>query len=437
VCSYSPDKEQAASDDSSLEELERQICELAAHIAAATCRWLELLVEFDDRGGWAEWGIKSCAHWLSWRCSLGLRAAREHMRVAHRLKELPLVRAAFSRGELSYCKVRALTRVATAATEASLLEIARHATGAQLEKLIRGYAGALSATLGAAERAIEGRYLRWNWEDDGSLRLEARLPADDGAIVLNGLRAAEEQRPEDMMSTEPMLASPAGAARADALVALARSAVDGSKAGRAGAGVCELVVHVDAGTLASDEVAERCHVEDGAALAPETARRLGCDAGVVRILERDGRPLTVGRRTRTIPPALRRALRSRDAGCRFPGCTHERFLHAHHIRHWARGGPTTLENLVQLCSYHHRLVHEGGFRVESADRGAVRFRRPDGRVVAPAPECRRARGPALGEQHRARGIEVDQNTCRPLSAGDRLDYGLAVEVLTARALAGG
>ena len=252
MCSYEQSGDHLSAGASTLEDLEREICELAAHIAAATCRWLELLAEFDDRGGWAEWGIKSCAHWLSWRCSLGLRAAREHVRVAHRLKELPVVKEAFSRGELSYCKVRALTRVATAATEVGLVEIARHATGAQLEKLIRGYAGALSATLGAAERAIEGRYLRWNWEDDGSLRLEARLPADAGAIVLNGLRAAEEQRPEDMMSTEPMLASPAGAARADALVALARSAVDGSRSGRAGAGGCELVVHVDAGTLASD-----------------------------------------------------------------------------------------------------------------------------------------------------------------------------------------
>ena len=236
MCSYAQRKDQPAEVASSLEELEREICELAAHIAAATCRWLELLAEFDDRGGWAEWGIRSCAHWLSWRCSLGLRAAREHVRVAHQLKELPLVREAFSRGELSYCKVRALTRAATPATEAGLLEIARHATGAQLEKLMRCYAGALSATLGAAQRAQERRYLRWNWEDDGSLRLEARLPADDGAVVLNGLRAAEEQRPEDMMSTEPMLASPAGAARADALVALARSAVEGTKSGRAGAG---------------------------------------------------------------------------------------------------------------------------------------------------------------------------------------------------------
>jgi hypothetical protein len=347
-----------------------------------------------------------------------------------------MVREAFSRGELSYCKVRALTRVATPATEAGLLEIARHATGAQLEKLVRGYAGALSATLGAAQRAIEGRYLRWNWEDDGSLRLEARLPADDGAVVLNALRAAEAERSDGEMPEEPMLASPAGARRADALVELAKLS-SAAGAGSGGANGCELTVHVDAETLAADEVKERCHLADGPTLSPETVRRLGCDAGVVRIIERDGRPLTVSRRTRTIPPALRRALRSRDAGCRFPGCTHERFLHAHHIRHWAKGGPTTLENLVQLCSYHHRLVHEGGFRVESSGRGAVRFRRPDGRVVAPAPECRSVRGPALGEQHRARGIEVDQNTCRPLSAGDRLDYGLAVEVLTARALAGG
>lgn len=422
---------------SSLEDLEREICELAAHIAAATCRWLELLAEFDDRRGWAEWGITSCAHWLSWRCSLGLRAAREHVRVAHRLQELPLVTQAFSRGELSYCKVRALTRAATPATEEGLLEIARHATGAQLEKLIRGYASALSATLGAAQRAVEQRYLRWSWDQDGSLRLEARLPADDGAAVLNALRAAEAERSDAEMSEEPMLASPAGARRADALVALANVSLDAVAAGSGRGHGCELVVHVDAETLAAEEVKERCHLDDGPALAPETVRRLGCDAGVVRIVERDSRPLTVGRRTRAIPPALRRALRSRDDACRFPGCNHRRFMHAHHIRHWARGGPTTLENLVQLCSYHHRLVHEGGFQVESLGGGSVRFRRPDGRVVAPALHCGRVRGPGLGEQNRARGVAVDATTCRPLSAGDRLDYGLAVEVLTARALAGG
>jgi hypothetical protein len=416
-------------DEQPLESLEREICELAAHIAVATCRWLELVAEFDDRLGWAEWGVKTCAHWLSWRCSLGLEAARERVRVAHRLQVLPLVHGAFARGELSYCKVRALTRVATAATEAGLLEIARHATGAQLEKLVRGYAGALSASLGAAQQTLDRRYLRWSWNDDGSLRLEGRLPAADGALVLEALAAVEAASAEG----DDYVESPAGARRADALVGMARSVLAGAPAGGGGSEHCELVVHVDARTLESDEVVERSHLEDGPALAPETVRRLGCDAALVRIVEQDGRPLTVGRRTRTIPPALRRALRSRDDGCRFPGCTHERFLHAHHIQHWARGGPTTLENLIQLCSHHHRLVHEGGFQVESVGRGGVRFRRPDGRAVSPAPGCGPVLGGSLVEQHRARGVIVNANTCRPLSAGDRLDYDLAVDVLMHRA----
>ena len=428
MCSHAPSTEGTEAPRASLAELEREICELAAHIAAATCRWLELVAEFDDRGGWAEWGVKSCAHWLSWRCSVGLVTAREHVRVGHRLRELPLIRGAFSRGELSYCKVRALSRVATAETEPGLLEIARHATGAQLEKLVRCYSGAISATLAAAQHAHEQRYLRWSWNDDGSLRIEGRLPAEDGAVVVNAVRALEAAPGEG----DDYVPSPAGACRADALVAMARGAMAQAALAGGGSDPCELVVHVDARTLESDKVVERCHVVDGPTLAAETARRLGCDAAVVRIVERDGRPLTVGRRTRTIPPALRRALRSRDHGCRFPGCTHERFLHAHHIRHWAKGGPTSLENLVQLCSYHHRLVHEGGFRVESAGRGVVRFRRPDGRVVAPAARCGPVRGPALAERQRVRGVAVDQNTCRPLSAGDRLDYGLAVEVLMQR-----
>lgn len=132
----------------------------------------------------------------------------------------------------------------------------------------------------------------------------------------------------------------------------------------------QLVVHVDAETLAQDRIVERSEIEEGPALAPETVCLLGCDAMLERIVERDGKPLSLGRRRRTIPPALRRALRARDYCCHFPGCTHSRFLHAHHIHHWARGGPTNLDNLVQLCSYHHRLVHEGGYHIEHA--GALR-----------------------------------------------------------------
>jgi len=164
-----------------LEDLEQAICELAAHLASATCRWLLLVAEFDERLGWAEWGVHSCAQWLSWRCSIGLCAAREHVRVARRLTELPLVREVFAAGQISYCKARAITRIATAETEGYLVDLARHATGAQMEKLVRGYRGALAATLGTTRRAHELRHLTWSWDDDGSLCFRGRLPADEGA----------------------------------------------------------------------------------------------------------------------------------------------------------------------------------------------------------------------------------------------------------------
>src|SRR5258708_23361119 len=122
-----------------LEELERELCGPAAHLAGATCRWLMLVAEFDERRGWAEWGVNSCAHWLSWRCSIGLGTARDQVRVARRLQELPRVHAAFATGELSYSKVRAIARVATPEIEEQLVELGLHASGAQLEKLVRGY----------------------------------------------------------------------------------------------------------------------------------------------------------------------------------------------------------------------------------------------------------------------------------------------------------
>ncbi|HEY5189013.1 MAG TPA: DUF222 domain-containing protein [Solirubrobacteraceae bacterium] len=409
----------------SLEELEREICAAAADIAAATCRWLLLVAEFDERRGWAEWGVRSCAHWLSWRCSIGLVAGREHVRVARRLGELPLIREAFGAGELSYSKVRAVTRVAAAETEESLLELARHATGAQLDKLVRGYSTCLAATTAGAQVAYERRYLSLSWEEDGSLRIAGRLPAEEGALLQAALEAAQ---PAAVATQEPGLSASIGERRADAMATVARSALAGAQP-RRGGDPCEIVVHVDADTLAGGDGA--AHLDDGPAIAPETARRLGCDAALVRVIERDGQPLSVGRRTRTIPPALRRALRSRDGGCRFPGCTHRRFLHAHHIHHWARGGETRLDNLVQLCSHHHRLVHEGGFSVGRGPGGSLAFRRRDGVAIPMAGRCeaRVRRGPVSDRR-------VDAETCRPWSAGDPLDYGMAVEWLLSRARAG-
>jgi len=181
-------------------------------------------------------------------------------------------------------------------------------------------------------------------------------------------------------------------------------------------------VHVAAETL-RDRTAGRCEIEHGPSIAAETARRLACDASVVALIENDdGEPLSVGRKTRTISAPLRRALNARDKGCRFPGCANTRYIDAHHVEHWANGGETKPSNLVSLCRFHHRAVHEGGIRIEKLDDGALRFVKPSGVAVdSVAPGCTQPLGdwkqlPAATE-------------ALALYRGDRMDLGLAIDVL--------
>jgi hypothetical protein len=357
----------------SLDELEQELATLASHLFAGTCRWLELVAEIDRRGSWADSGCGSCAEWLAWRCALLPRAAREHVRVARRLSELPLIHAAFARGELSYAKVRALTRVAEADSEEELLELARVLTAAQLGRALRAFRRVSSEE---ARELHEGEFVSVWWEDDGSLSIHGRLSPEDGALVVRALDAARigltRQADEaGRGSAEPRRM----ASRAEALVAIADASLAGY-APRSGGERHHVVVHADAQALAGDD-AGACAVEDGPAIAAETARRLACDASVVRVSERKGKPVRVGRRTRTINRALRRALTARDRGCRFPGCDNRLFVDAHHVRHWARGGETGLDNLVLLCRRHHRLVHEGGYGVDER----LRFYDPWGRRI--------------------------------------------------------
>ena len=340
------------------DELADAVCEQAAHLHAATCRFLALVAEFDRREGWAEWGCCSCAQWLSWRCGVGPRAGREQVRVARALAELPMVQAAFGRGELSYSKVRALCRMATPATEAGLVATALHATASQLEAVAGHYRRAQA--LQDEKEVFERRYLHWGWADDGSLELRCRLPAADGAIVLAAIEALTAPAAKPAPGEAGVAASidPIDHRRADALVALAQ-----------GAGVtAELVVHVEDDVLAGTQADGRCHTEAGQPVGTEAARRMACD-GSVRHLVDDGfgKTLDVGRRTRAVSAALRRALRARDGGCVFPGCGETRWVDAHHVRHWAEGGATALENLVELCGRHHRLLHEGGYRLQRLD----------------------------------------------------------------------
>lgn len=471
-----------------LQRLEHEIGELAAHIAATTCRWLLLVGEFDRREGWLAWGAKSAADWLSWRCGVAPRAAREQVRVGQRLAELPLVRAAFGRGEISYSKARAISRVASTETEHDLLDLARHATAAQLERLVRAYRGVVSAQVEQANLAHTQRYLSWEWDDDGSLLVRGRLPAEDGALVIGALWAARDQLresgpadgdrgdgwdcngdrgggeggggdrreggerdaacerdgedgTEDRGFAEP-LGAPAeqfkrrsghpNPSNADALTAMAETLLANGASQRGAGERYQVIVHTDATALADDAQDGCCRLDDGPALPPETTRRLACDASLVAITERDGRPLSVGRKTRAVPASMRRALRSRDHGCRFPGCSQRRFVDAHHIHHWARGGQTKLSNLLLLCGHHHRLVHEGGYSVEALSSGDTRFRRPDGQAI-PAVPRNRAGGPdELPRRHRRDGPEPTLDACVAHSAGDHFDYGRAVEGLLQR-----
>jgi hypothetical protein len=400
-----------------LSEVEREICELAAHIAAATCRWLTLAAEFDRRRGHELFGFASCASWLAWRCSLTPRAAREQLRVARALRELPRIRAAFARGSLSYSKVRALTRVAEPEMEGELLELAEDATAAQLERLLRGYRGAIAAD--AAEQTLSRRHLTTRWEDDGTLTIRGNLPPDEAALFLRGLERARQEVWKD--AAEPP-------DRADALVALAESAVANGIESASGGDRNQIVVHVDVGELVSRNPGAGATLDEGVSLPAETARRLGCDAAIVSLVERDGEPLSVGRKTRSIPPALARALRSRDRGCRFPGCDHDRFVDAHHVEHWAHGGETSLDNLMLLCRRHHRLVHEGGFAV-TRERDELVFRTPTGTRMEAAPSL-----PAgtAGGCAGAVGARVDAETIASNRGGEPIDYDVGVFALAGR-----
>ena len=164
----------------------------------------------------------------------------------------------------------------------------------------------------------------------------------------------------------------------------------------------------------------------------ETARRLCCDAGIVATVDGPtGEPLAVGRRTRTIPPAMRRALLIRDRGCRFPGCASTHRLHGHHVRHWAKGGETSLDNLLLLCPFHHRLVHEGGFDVHRLDDGAYRFVSPHGWTVRPPQSSGPSSPDVIVGHNQALGVAIDGRTATARWDGQPVDYDQAVMVAMA------
>ncbi|MBT8105388.1 MAG: DUF222 domain-containing protein, partial [Woeseiaceae bacterium] len=358
------------SDLSEGERLGEQIAELNAYLTVTQAHFLELLRQFDEERYWEGLGFRSCSHWLNFKCGIGFNAARERLRMAHALVKLPKIRAGFSEGTLSFSKVRAMTRIATSENEDMLLNIAHHGTAYHVERFVSQYRRVEKLNAPAfAQYLHASRAVTYHYDDDGCVVIKARIPAEQGEVVIRALERAmdagdvsAETQAETSEEREPI-----AACRADALCEMAESYLNTPVNAGSTADRYQVVVHVSAETSGA-------HLENGPCVSAETSERIACDCCVTTIEEDDfGEPLNIGRRSRIIPPPMRRALKARDDGCRFPGCSSHRFCDGHHIVHWQNGGETSLDNLVLLCRHHHRLVHEGGFACAKSDSGEIYF----------------------------------------------------------------
>jgi hypothetical protein len=334
---------------------------------------LRQIAEADRRQAWRGSGARDMAHWLSMRQGMSQWKARRWIAAAHALGHLTDLAHALGSGELGIDKVVELARFATFETEAGLITWAKFVSCAAVRKRADREVRIALDDVRQAERA---RFLNWWSLDDGNRHgLEGELPAAQGAIVATALQRLADTLPvmpgeEDQCFAETR--------RADALVALCsnRLATD------ADPDRATVVIH----TRLSDVTALSAEMEGGGRIHPETARRLLCDARVQAVLEDDeGEPLKLGRLSREPSPSMLRQLRYRDGECRFPGCGARRFTQAHHVVWWGDGGTTDLENLVLVCFFHHRLVHEHGWRLSRQDDGRVRWLRPNGEPFVPTP----------------------------------------------------
>jgi hypothetical protein len=360
-----------------IEELDQRILSLCTHINAATYELLVMIREFDERGGCLKWGLECTAKWLAWRCDLSMATAREKVRVAQAMKQLPLISAAFSTGELSYSKVRSLTRVANVGYEEDLVAFALRNTAAHVAEYCRELHMGTAASVSLAERAFVNRSLRVRRDvDRGMMSVTVDLPLEAGDLIE---KALDKARDDECLKVPDLVDTSWSKRQADAFVTMLKEYLqDGAGETKSSSDNYLVNIHVDQSALAGDV---------GRSSVPiETVKRLCCDGHAVVMTEtKDGEPLSIGRKSRVVPKGIERAVRARDKNrCRFPGCRHKRFVDIHHIEHWTNGGETALNNLMMLCSKHHTLVHEGSFRIDKDFRGNWTFFRPDGIAV---PDC--------------------------------------------------
>ena len=462
-----------------VEVLEHLICQGAADLTAAERDWMLAIAEFDRREAYLSWAAPTCATWLSQYAGVDIRAARERVRVARALAAHPVLSAAMASGELSYSKVRALTRIADAGTMVAWIDLAVSATTNQLERLISAYRSQLPGDPDGEDRQHLSRCVDHRRAEDGSMVITVRLPAADGVTFLSALEqfVAPAQRDADGGWV------PVACRRADAAVEMALAAADhhGCTGGR-NVEDALVTVHTDLDTLTRHHHTghgghgshESCdHENDGqaddghehgefehhgpdehghdkhergldagvcvisgsgdavshpVAVPVQTVLRMMCSSLVEGMLvDPDGNPLMMGRRIRVVRGAIRRALNARDTCCRFPGCTRQGRLQGHHCGdYWTENGVTDIDNMLRLCRFHHRWVHEGGWHTVPHPDTGFEFHAPDGRTLlaAPAATADPTRVRATGRHYRARpGTWY----------GDRLDLDLAISNIASHA----
>lgn len=336
---------------------------------AASAERLDVILEIDEEQLWRRDGATSTSAWLAGRLKLARSTTREWVRVARALRGLPAIRRAFRGERLSWDQLRPVTKFASPETDELWARRAPLMRPAGLWQEVRRHEQVVREQEEATHRR---RYLRLDWDPERPvLYLEGMLSAEQGTALESALRRSAEQ-----VEVEADAVDPHGARLADALVGSV------SAPGKPGASPSPVVVvHTAAELLAGVPAAQNPHLAETAAgvrLSEEAVRRLACHAQVEWVLEKEGRPVGVGRKMRTVPPGLMRLLQHRDRGCRFPGCERRQWIKAHHLRHWAKGGATDLDNLVLLCHAHHRLVHEGGWRVRGHPARELSFFRRDG-----------------------------------------------------------
>lgn len=370
--------------------LEEDFAELQRACEQLESERLRRLREIERRRCFERDGFLSAASWLNARFGVAWGTARQAVQLARALEQMPVARRALEAGELSISAVRVLAQAKEAdpeafgAAEEQLVEAARiHSTG-DLQRIAAYWrqAAERERVSSGEEKLRERRRLHASVTFMGMVRLDGDLDPETGETLLTALRAVLDA--EARSGAEGDDRTPAQR-RADALGEICRSWLDRADRPMVAGERPHLTVTVDAGSLAEGAgAAEGDHVGP---VSVTLARRIACDASVLRVVMAGrSEPLDVGRRTPVVPPSLRRAVIVRDRGCRFPGCDRPHaWCDAHHVVHWADGGPTALPNLLLLCRRHHRMVHgHGGFSLGLED-GRPVFRRPDGSVLGAPP----------------------------------------------------